>query len=263
MRAFRLAYDGRPYHGFQRQPDVPTIEDALFDALRALDVCTNEPTNYSAAGRTDAGVSAVAQTVAFDCPDWCTPRALNPELPRSVWTWASADVPAGFHAGLSPTRREYTYHLYAPDADDALAAEAADELSGEHNFHNLTPDESGTVRRLEIDLTREGPYLDLTVTGDGFARQLVRRVVTLVHEITVGTRPLDAVERVLSDVPLDGPDGVAPAPPYPLVLTAVDYDREFSIDNDARRDAREWFETRRIEQATRSRVAGTVTNQLG
>ncbi|ERH00453.1 MAG: hypothetical protein J07HN6_02073 [Halonotius sp. J07HN6] len=38
MRAFRLAYDGRPFYGFQRQPSVPTVEGALFDALRALSV---------------------------------------------------------------------------------------------------------------------------------------------------------------------------------------------------------------------------------
>ena len=38
MRAFRIAYDGRPFHGFQRQPSVPTVEDRLFDALDSLDV---------------------------------------------------------------------------------------------------------------------------------------------------------------------------------------------------------------------------------
>ncbi|MFB6218385.1 MAG: tRNA pseudouridine(38-40) synthase TruA, partial [Halobacteriaceae archaeon] len=64
MRAFRLAYDGRPFHGFQRQPDVPTVEGALLDALDALDIpfAGDTPSGYAAAGRTDRGVSAVAQT---------------------------------------------------------------------------------------------------------------------------------------------------------------------------------------------------------
>ena len=69
MRAYRIAYDGRPYYGFQRQPDVPTVEDDLFDALRALDAFSGEkPPSYAAAGRTDAGVSALAQTVALRPP---------------------------------------------------------------------------------------------------------------------------------------------------------------------------------------------------
>jgi acetyltransferase len=62
-RAFRVAYDGRPFHGFQRQPDVPTVEDTLFDALRAADLLAadaNRPSGYAAAGRTDAGASAAA-----------------------------------------------------------------------------------------------------------------------------------------------------------------------------------------------------------
>jgi len=45
LRAFRVAYDGTGYHGFQRQPDVPTVEDTIFDALRALEVLALTPTN--------------------------------------------------------------------------------------------------------------------------------------------------------------------------------------------------------------------------
>ncbi|MFC6766564.1 tRNA pseudouridine(38-40) synthase TruA, partial [Natrinema soli] len=57
LRAFRVAYDGTGYHGFQRQPDVSTVEDAIFDALRALEVLdpdADKPAGYAAAGRTDA-----------------------------------------------------------------------------------------------------------------------------------------------------------------------------------------------------------------
>src|SRR6056297_1923774 len=98
MRAFRVAYDGRPYHGFQRQPDVPTVENTLFDALAALGVADGKPAGYAAAGRTDAGVSALAQTVAFACPDWLSPAALNSELPATIRAWASADAEPDFHA---------------------------------------------------------------------------------------------------------------------------------------------------------------------
>ena len=83
MRAYRLAYDGAGYRGFQRQPHGETVEDALFGALRDLDVAfvDGSPVGYTAAGRTDAGVSARAQTVAFEAPEWLRPRAFDAELP--------------------------------------------------------------------------------------------------------------------------------------------------------------------------------------
>ena len=106
MYAFRIAYDGQPYRGFQRQPDVPTVEDALLGALRDLDVLpadADTPPGSAAAGRTDAGVSALAQTVAFEAPDWLSPAAFNSELPESIRAWASADVDAEFHATSART----------------------------------------------------------------------------------------------------------------------------------------------------------------
>ena len=100
MRAFRLAYDGTGYRGFQRQPHGETIEDAVFEALAELGVEFEDgaPVGYAAAGRTDAGVSARAQTVAFEAPEWLGPAALNAELPREVRVWGHADAPEGFQA---------------------------------------------------------------------------------------------------------------------------------------------------------------------
>ena len=57
VRAYRIAYDGQPYHGFQRQPDVPTVEDALLSALRALDV-------LEAGGDTPPGYASVRPAAA-------------------------------------------------------------------------------------------------------------------------------------------------------------------------------------------------------
>ena len=67
MRAYRVAYDGRPYHGFQRQPDVPTVEDAVFDALRELDVLAPDaakPEGYAAAGRSRASPARTTSTTS-------------------------------------------------------------------------------------------------------------------------------------------------------------------------------------------------------
>ena len=261
-RAYRVAYDGRAYHGFQRQPDVATVEDALLDALRALDVLPEDgtPPGWAAAGRTDAGVSAVAQTVAFDAPAWLSPAAFTSELPADVWAWADAAVPADFHATHDATAREYTYHLHAPpgEVDDARAREALAALSGEHDFHNLTPDEVGTVRDLEASLDREGEFLRVRLRAGGFPRQLVRRVVSLVAERAREESPDGRVERVLDPEPLPGPEGVPPAPAEALVLTDVSYLVSFEGSDRVLSEAREWFEGRRVEGATLARVSATV-----
>lgn len=267
MRAFRLAYDGRPYRGFQRQPDVSTVEGALLGALRDLDVLDHDadvPPGYAAAGRTDAGVSAVAQTVAFECPDWCTPRALNGELPAAVRAWASADVAADFHATHDVARREYTYLLPAPDADLDVARSVAGRLSGEHDFHNLTPEDRGTVRELSVAVDGAADLLVLTVASDGFPRQLVRRLASLVGAVASGSASPDRVDRVLSAEPIDGPDGVPPAPGDGLVLTAVDYPGvSFDVDESALADARSGFDERAWAARRRSAAMERVLDGLG
>jgi tRNA pseudouridine38-40 synthase len=265
-RAFRLAYDGRPFHGFQRQPTVPTVEDALLDALRALGVADADgvPPGYAAAGRTDAGVSALAQTVALRCPAWCTPRALNSELPADVRAWASADAPPGFHATHDAARREYTYDLYAPAAetDDGRAAAALAAVCGERPFHNLTPDDANTVRTLAGRLDRDGDFLVVTLSAGGFARQQVRRVVSLVRSVGRGA-PLAAVERVLAPGAVRGEEGVPPAPAAPLVLTGVDYPAlSFAVDREAAAGARALFDERAVAGRVRARIAGRVRDGM-
>ena len=263
MRAYRLAYDGVPYHGFQRQPDVPTVEDTLFDALSALDVLADGavPSGYAGAGRTDSGVSALVQTVSFEAPDWLTPRAFNSELPDSIRVWASADVPDDFHATHWASEREYTYFLWAGGADETLARQTLDSLSGEHDFHNLPPDDTGTVRTLEATLEREPPFFVVRFRAGGFPRQFVRRAVTLLSDVAHGNRPLPFVDRVLSPESLSGPEGVGPAPANPLVLTRVSYpDIRFTVDQKAARRTREQFSEIHRERATNARVAEVLAS---
>ncbi len=264
VRAYRIAYDGRPYHGFQRQPDVPTVEDAILDALGELGVLgegQDVPPGYAAAGRTDAGASAVAQTVAFEAPTWLAPAALNGELPADVRAWASAEAPDGFHATHDAVARGYTYFLHAPDVPVHRARRALDALAGEHDFHNLTPDDSGTVRDLSTGLDRDGPFLALSFRAGGFPRQFVRRAVSLVADVARGDA-VDRVERALGAEPLPGPEGISPAPAYPLVLSEVDYpDLAFAVDETAAESAREVFEARRAERATLARVAGVLADR--
>ena len=305
MRAFRLAYDGTAYFGFQRQPDVPTVEDAVFDALEALDALDGragdredstgsrpKPPGYSAAGRTDAGVSALAQTVAIDAPAWLTPRALNAELPTDIRAWAFADVDEAFHATHDAAERRYTYHLYAPETTSADATEdqrtasdhagtvqaSADDvapgrtpvddervhvaiaaLSGAHDFHNLTPDETGAERTITLDARRDGPFLEVTVTAGGFPRQLVRRLITLIVRVGAGVANRATIDRVLAAESLPGHEGIPPAPPRPLVLADVVYPGvTFERDEQAARRAGAIFTARRIERSTAERVTAQL-----
>jgi tRNA pseudouridine38-40 synthase len=266
-RAFRVAYDGSGYRGFQRQPHGDTVEDTLLDACCRLDVLDGAPQpsgasretppGWAGAGRTDAGVSAVAQTVEIDAPDWLTPRAFCGELPEDVRVWASADAPPDFHATHDARERRYEYHLHAPEADDRTVEATADRLSGTVDLHNLTPDERGPATRRDLSLTveRDGAYLLLRATADGFPRECVRRLAGLLAAIGAGDRDPAFVERVLDEASLSGPDGVAPARPEPLVLTRVDYDLDFTVDHRAAATAWTVFEARRVERTTGARVA--------
>ena len=268
MDAYRIAYDGRPFYGFQRQPDVPTVEDALFDALRALDVLDSDddtPPEYSAAGRTDAGVSALGQVVAFEAPNWLSPAALNGELPDSIRAWARADAPDGFHARYDATWRGYAYHLHAPEADPALAAEVCTRFEGIHDFHNFTTDDGETTRRVhEATVEGDGAYLVLRVRADGFCRHQLRRMVSLLDAVARGEAPLSKVDRALDSRSLTGPDGIPTAPPEPLVLLDVGYSGlDFTVEDTAVAETRRAFEERRIRHRTAARVAGSIGDEIG
>jgi tRNA pseudouridine38-40 synthase len=268
MDAYRIAYDGRPFYGFQRQPDVPTVEDALVDALRALDVLDSDadtPPEYSAAGRTDAGVSALGQVVAVEAPDWLSPAALNGELPDSIRAWARADAPDGFHARYDATWREYAYHLHSPEADPALAARVCTRFEGTHDFHNFTTDDGETTRRVhEATVEGDGAYLVLRVRADGFCRHQLRRMASLVDAVAREETPLSTVDRALGPESLSGPEGIPTAPPEPLVLLDVGYrDLDFSVEDAAAAETRRAFEERRIRRRTAARVAGSIGENIG
>ncbi|WP_423998081.1 tRNA pseudouridine(38-40) synthase TruA [Halorubrum trapanicum] len=286
-RAFRVAYDGREYAGFQRQPHARTVADALLEALAEHDLVDRgdgsthaTPPGYAAAGRTDAGVSAVAQTVAFEAPTWLTPRAFNGHLPGSVRVWAAADVADDFHATHDAVRRTYRYHLHAPESgagsgsdrarrdpehavDDDRFRAALARFDGEHDFHNLTTDETGTVRDLDARATREGDALVVELSADGFPRALVRRVVAAARAVSRGTADLAWIDRLLAAEPIPGDRGVGPAPPEPLVLWDVTYpDAEFTVDREAAESARVAFGERHRDARHAAAATGAVRDRL-
>lgn len=283
-RAFRVAYDGREYAGFQRQPHATTVAGTLLRALAEHGILDRgdgpthaTPMGYAAAGRTDAGVSAVGQTVAFAAPEWLTPRAFNGHLPGSVRVWAAADVPDGFHATHDAVQRTYRYHLYAPAGDERAGHGRSDghavdddsfhdalaRVSGRHDFHNLTSDETGTVRDLTATATREGDLFVVEVSADGFPRALVRRLVAAVRAVGRGTADPSLIDRLLASEPVPGELGVGPAPPEPLVLWDVSYEGvAFEADPEAVESARVAFEERYRDARHAAAATGAIRDRI-
>lgn len=264
MKAFRIAYDGRPYHGWQRQPDVPTVEDELLAALGDIGAIESRPPpGYGAAGRTDAGVSALAQTVAFDAPTWLSPSVLTDALPAGIFAYATATVSDAFHPRYDATWREYRYHLYGPTLDERALRTVLTQLSGYHDFHNLTPAEEHTRRCMWTAVQRAGPWYTICCFAPAFLRQQVRRVVAVAASVARGDLPEDIVSQLFQPRDVTGEVAIQPAPPEALYLWRVVYPATtFRIDAVAIDEATTYFEHQKHRLQAHARVFDGITTGL-
>lgn len=220
MRRVRLTleYDGTGFYGWQRQAaGERTVQGTLEDALARL---PGEHGSVVAAGRTDAGVHALAMTAHVDAgsglPDEKLRLALNAHLPRDVAVLAIESVPDGFHAQYDCLYRRYLYRLRVMRGDprglalqrhrllpvfrhlDVPAMEAAcHHLIGTHDFSSFATRETRERRRsLHLcELRRERGELRLHVAADGFLRGMVRTIVGTLLWVGKGKlRPEDMPE---------------------------------------------------------------------
>jgi len=201
MSRFRLTleYDGRPFMGWQRQSHGPSVQQAIEDALFAI---TGERATLHGAGRTDAGVHAIAMTAHVDLEKRITPfrlaDALNALLrPQPVAILKAEAASDDFHARYSCTGRRYIYRIVnrrAPlaleagrawrvpvDLDADAMGDAAAILVGRHDFttfrsiHCQADNPVRTLDRLEV--RREGDRIDLDVAARSFLHHQVRSMV--------------------------------------------------------------------------------------
>lgn len=227
--AFKLAYLGNKYHGFQIQPGVPTIEGELFKALKRMKILDDpQDANYSYAGRTDKGVHALEQVVAFntDAPDRVIPRAVTNELPADIWVWSRAEVPKTFDPRRDAISREYRYVLYGKDLDISRMRDTSKLLIGVHDFANFATnakdDKRDTKRRIEcIDIRVDGSFMTLDIVADSFMWNMVRKIVTGLSMVGDGSRDENWFKEMLK--PDQYEEGIAPAPPFGLTLKRVNY----------------------------------------
>ena len=114
MRRIRihLAYDGGPFHGWQVQPGLPTIQGLLEEIVSGME---GKPVHVAGSGRTDAGVHALAQVAAFSIenpiPLLNLRRAMNRLLPPGIRVLSAEEVPEGFHPRFDAISKTYEYRM--------------------------------------------------------------------------------------------------------------------------------------------------------
>jgi tRNA pseudouridine38-40 synthase len=250
-----VAYDGTAYRGWQAQPSGATVQQAIETALSTV---LREPVRIVAAGRTDAGVHARGQVIAFDAraalsaaPAAGEPggpsslaralRSVNAVLPEDI-VLRTLDIAApGFdprhdavHRGYryriwnaevrSPFERTRAWHVREP-LDDVAMREAAARLVGRHDFASFQGADDvprPSVREVSrSELGRADEVVEYVIEANSFARHMVRNVVGLLVEIGRGRLSSGAAGELLEA--RDRRLAPAPAPPHGLCLEWVRY----------------------------------------
>jgi tRNA pseudouridine38-40 synthase len=238
-----LAYDGTGYHGFQRQAaeHEPTIQGEVERALTQL----GQPNiTVTGSGRTDAGVHATGQVIAFNA-EWrhgldALQRALNATLPADIAVLGLQEAAADFHPRYDAVSREYVYTIYdapmrhplerlyalhiAGPLDVMSMNAAAAMLVGEHDFAAFGSPTAGevTVRRMwRAQVSAAPPFIRVELEANGFLYRMVRSIVGTLLAVGRGSMTLDEFRGVLES--RDRSRAEAGAPAHGLCLTHVSY----------------------------------------
>ncbi|MEM9951520.1 MAG: tRNA pseudouridine(38-40) synthase TruA [Chloroflexota bacterium] len=239
-----LAYDGTAYNGYQIQPNVPTIQGIVEDAIEDL---FGQPTRITGAGRTDTGVHAMGQVIAFDVEwkhsDQALLKAINVRLPHDI---ALQDITQqdDFHPRYDALSRTYRYHIAVVEVRQPLLIKrawqmqqkleidvlqaVADLLIGEHDFATFgnPPQGDNTVRTVfrstwTQERLSDGNHLFYEVEATAFLHHMVRRLVGLQVAIGIGKINFAQFEDIFHSCNLDRNKWIAP--PYGLTLINVTY----------------------------------------
>lgn len=241
-----IAYDGRRFAGFARQPEQRTVAGELLGALRAVDPAVRE---VRGASRTDAGVHALDQRVAFDPSVDIPPRGwafgLARHLPEDIAVRRASLVARGFVPRFASVRKRYRYRITfdplrdpflegrtwrVPERLDAsliaAIAEEARPLAGTHDFaafRSSADERDSTIRTLFTVAPERDPAdprtLWIAVEGDAFLHNMVRILVGTLLDVARGRRPPGAAARALASGRRT--DAGITAPPDGLVLDRV------------------------------------------
>ena len=215
-----VAYIGTDFHGFVRQDGLRTVADTLTGAVRALD---ESIIDISGVSRTDAGVHAESQMVAFDANREIEPRGwvlgTNRHLPDDVAVRAACIVPAGFKPRFSSKQKRYRYRLLVDRVRDPFhrtrawriegkldvqkLAREAQTMLGTHDFQAFrsAKDERENTERTIFEARveeTEPRIVSIAITGTAFMHNMVRILVGTLVEVALGRSDEGAVSRALA-----------------------------------------------------------------
>lgn len=238
-----LAYDGTGFSGFQRQANARTVQAEIEKVLRTLGW---QGRSLAAAGRTDAGVHALGQVVAFDL-DWRHSEAdllnaMNASLPTDIAVRSIEIVGSDFHPRFSALSRIYRYSLFCdpvrqpirerfswrvwPPLQATRLESAARLIIGEHDFKSFgraPREEGGTVR---LVIKAEWKQFDdgfiFEIEANAFLHRMVRRLVAVQVRIGQGELDLEVLYSYVHEPRKRPIQGLAP--PHGLTLYRVVYD---------------------------------------
>lgn len=231
----RLAFIGTNYHGWQIQPDVPTVQGEI---TRVLERILSEKVILTGCCRTDAGVHAKEYVANFksgkELEEYKILRGLNSLLPRDIGVYEVRRVPETWNARYSVKEKVYLYRIWNWEArnpflypfswhvprklNPARLEEVVRLLSGVHDFSGFAKleEDRNTVINLSIELSVEEPLLELRFRASHFLRYMVRRLVGAI--VSVGEGRI-GVEEIASF--LEGRRCPYTAPPHGLTLEKV------------------------------------------
>lgn len=243
---FDVAYDGVPFAGWQSQKNGNTIQDLLENSFAAV---TRAKVRVHGAGRTDAGVHALAQTAHADLPHrTLTPArwtdALNASLPPTIRVLRCRYVTAAFHARFSAIGKIYRYRIWnarilppleygrtwhvPADLDFDLMMTEAEAFVGEHEFAAFSANRGkpveDTVRTIQsVRMRQKGSCVTIEFAGNGFLYKMVRLMVGALVECGRGKAPAGLIRERLRIDNRSSACGKFVAPAAGLFLVRVRY----------------------------------------
>ncbi len=238
-----ISYDGSRYDGWQKQGNTDnTIQGKLEAILRSI---SGEEVELHGAGRTDAGVHAMAQSASFRLSSPLPPKfilqQLNFYLPEDIAVLSAEEAPERFHARLNAKGKVYRYcirlggtpdvfkrkYQYRIDAklDIDSMKKAAALLEGSHDFRAFCSNKrykKSTVRTIHnINISLEGAELNISYHGDGFLYNMVRILTGTLLEVGLGEKKAEDIPAILES--LDRQRSGKTAPAQGLCLVSVEY----------------------------------------
>ena len=239
--ALKIGYIGTNFHGFQRQPDLRTVEEELIYHLRKLNYIDDlKKSRFRIAGRTDAGVHSLGNVISFQSEKDVRVNEINNSLPDDIQIIASAPVRYAFKPRYAQMR-QYRYILFQ-DLDVDKLKECAEVFKGTHNFTNFTKRfQKTTTRTIEdikitkVDLSdyhkKEFPNLHDTVSpifvdiyGESFLWNMVRKMMRVFVDVATDKMSLDEVEKLLNPAEGEPRANIKVMEADYLILMDIQYD---------------------------------------